>query len=497
MKTSIIRPFAHYIASQLKRDAKNAVNDQEKIRKHLIRRGINTHYGKDHNFSSILSYNNFKQHIPISDYEGSKNYFDLIKSGKSNILWPGKPKYFAKTSGTTSGTKYIPVSQESVHNHIHSARNALFNYISQKRNSRIFDGKVMFLSGSPTLSETGGIKTGRLSGIVNHEVPAWLRANQLPSHDTNCTEDWEEKVDQIVEETYDQDMRLISGIPPWVLMYFEKLLEKTGKETIKEIFPNFSLFAHGGVNFEPYRPSIRAVIGEDIDMIETYPASEGFIAFSVDLNHDGLLLNTNSGIFYEFVPMETIHNSHPERFSLQDVEIGVDYALIINNNAGLWGYNIGDTIRFISKNPYYIIVSGRIKHFISAFGEHVIGKEVEQALADTINAYDSKVIDFTVAPQVNPVSGLPYHEWFVEFESEPVDLNSFSADLDKALRLQNIYYDDLVTGSILRPLVLTKIQKEGFRNMMKAKGKLGGQNKIPRLSNNRNLVEELRLFIIE
>ena len=492
MKTSFIRPFANYIAAKIKKDSKNAVLDQEKIRKQLVAKAKSTRFGIDHNFYSIQTYEDFKKNIPINDYEGLKSYFELIKRGDANILWPGKPKYFAKTSGTTSGVKYIPVTKESVPNHINTARNALFNYISHHKKSKIFDGKVIFLSGAPTLTKTGGVKTGRLSGIVNHEVPSWLRSNQLPTYTTNCIEDWEQKVDRIVEETFDQDMRLISGIPPWVLMYFEKLLAKTGKKNIKEVFPNFSVFAYGGVNFEPYRSSLIEIIGEEIDMIETYPASEGFIAFSTHTPHDGLLLNSNSGIFYEFVKADTIFDVTPHRVSLKDVELNVDYAIIINSNAGLWGYNIGDLVRFVSLDPYEIIVSGRIKHFISAFGEHVIGKEVEQALSEATNALNFKVIDFTVAPQVSPSEGLPYHEWFVEFEETPVDFGPLSHLIDSSVRRQNIYYNDLITGNILQPLVITPVQRNGFRNMMKAQGKLGGQNKVPRLSNDRKLVDLLR-----
>ncbi|MEE9373198.1 MAG: GH3 auxin-responsive promoter family protein [Saprospiraceae bacterium] len=488
MKTALIRPFAHYISKKIKKDSNNALKDQERIREYLVLKAKHTDFGKDHEFQHIHTYNDFKNRIPIHDYEGLKSYFDKVKKGKANVLWPHKPKYFAKTSGTTSGVKYIPISNESVRNHIDSARNALFYYISHNEHSKIFDGKIIFLSGAPILSVTGGVKTGRLSGIVNHEVPGWLRSNQLPSYDTNCIEDWEQKVDAIVEETHDQDMRLISGIPPWVLMYFEKLIAKTGKKNIKEIFPNFSVFTYGGVNFEPYRESINEIIGAEIDMIETYPASEGFIAFSAEQNHDGLLLNTNSGIFFEFVKSDTISKKEPERVDLSGVKMGVDYAIIINSNAGLWGYNIGDLVRFVSLNPFKIIVSGRLKHYISAFGEHVIGKEVEQAISDASKSLKIKVIDFTVAPQVNPKEGLPYHEWFIEFKNQSSDLSAFAKVLDLSVRAQNIYYEDLILGNILKPAVITPVQKNGFRTMMKSEGKLGGQNKVPRLSNNRDIV---------
>jgi len=491
-KSTIIKPVAKYIAKGIQQWSSEAIAAQDKVFKALIKGGATTQFGKDHRFSTIQSYEDFKAQVPLRDYEGFRTYIDRIKKGEKNVLWKGQPKYFAKTSGTTSGVKYIPLTKDSMPNHFGTARNALFNYYAQTGNGKWLDGKMIFLSGSPTLEDTNGIPTGRLSGIVNHEVPSWLRTNQLPSYTTNCIEEWEEKLDQIVEETYKQDMRLISGIPPWVQMYYERLLEKTGKQYIKDIFPNFSVFVYGGVNFEPYRASLEALVGKRIDSIETYPASEGFFAFQDDPRDKGLLLNVASGIFYEFVPAEEIFNDRPTRLSLKEIELGVNYAIIINNNAGLWGYNIGDTVQFVSKNPYRIIVSGRIKHFISAFGEHVIGKEVETALLAATNRQGVKVVEFTVAPNVTPKEGgLPYHEWFIEFEERPADLATFAKAIDQEMIQQNIYYEDLIVGNILRTLKITPVRRDTFRDYMKSQGKLGGQNKVPRLSNDRKIVEQL------
>ncbi|MCB0644192.1 MAG: GH3 auxin-responsive promoter family protein, partial [Phaeodactylibacter sp.] len=320
----------------------------------------------------------------------------------------------------------------------------------------------------------------------------WLRTNQLPSYATNCIEEWEEKLDHIVRETLTQDMRLISGIPPWVQMYYERLLEQSGKRTIRELFPRYEVFVYGGVNFEPYRAKLEELVGGRIDSVETYPASEGFIAFQDSQTEPGLLLNAYSGIFFEFIPLEDIHQEAPRRLHLREVEFGVDYVLIINSNAGLWGYNIGDTVRFVSKNPYRLIVSGRVKHFISAFGEHVIGKEVEQALIEATAALQVRVVEFTVAPHVNPKEGgLPYHEWFIEFEETPQDLAPLAEKLDAAMVQQNIYYKDLIKGTILQRLKITPLQRDAFRNYMKAQGKLGGQNKVPRLANDRKIAEQL------
>ena len=496
-KSTLILPFAKYTAHQIKRWSANAIKAQELIFQELIKKGRQTTFGKDHQFNQINDHASFVANVPLRDYEGLKPYIERIKNGEANILWPGKPKYFAKTSGTTSGVKYIPLTKDSMPNHFGSARNALFNYYAETKNGQWLDGKMIFLSGSPEMDKTGGILTGRLSGIVNHEVPAWLRTNQMPSYSTNCIEDWEEKLDRIVDETLKVDMRLISGIPPWVQMYYERLLERTGKSTVLDIFPNYSVFVFGGVNYEPYRTKLEALVGKRIDSVETYPASEGFIAFQDSQTEPGLLLNVNSGIFFEFVPADEIFNEHPTRLTLKEVEFGVNYALIINSNAGLWGYNIGDTVQFVSKDPYRIIVSGRIKHFISAFGEHVIGKEVETALLSVAKAEDIQIVEFTVAPQVNPPEGgTPYHEWFIEFGKTPDNLDQFAAKVDAAMTLQNIYYQDLIDGHILKPLVIRPMQEGAFRNYMKTQGKLGGQNKVPRLANDRKIADQLQTYLL-
>jgi hypothetical protein len=492
IKRFVILRAAAMTAKFIQRWSSRAVMDQERIMMQLVTKARKTVFGKDHKFGSIKNYEDYKQSIPIRDYEQLRVYIDDVVKGKSDILWPGKPKYFAKTSGTTSGVKYIPITPDSLPNHINTARNAMLNYIHERGDADIFKGKMIFLSGSPELDRKGGVLTGRLSGIVNHEVPSWIRSNQLPSYETNIIDDWESKLDRIVDETLSQDMRLISGIPPWVQMYYERLLERTGKKNVKEVFPNYSLFMYGGVNFEPYRAKLEELIGARIDGIETYPASEGFIAFQDKQGDAGLLLNTNSGIFFEFVPVEEANNEQPSRFMLSQVELGRDYAVIINNNAGLWAYNIGDVVRFVSLAPYKVVVTGRVKHFISAFGEHVIGKEVEEAILSVAGKYKVSIIEFTVAPQVNPPDGsIPYHEWFVEFGDEPSDLKSFAAEVDTEMRRQNIYYDDLITGAILQPLIIRSMRKDAFRDYMKTQGKLGGQNKVPRLSNDRKLVDQL------
>lgn len=495
LKSVLSRPFAAIVNRKLNRLRRHAVELQQKTFEYLINHAKDTSFGKTHGFAEIKTYEDFKKRVPIYDYEDLRPYVERIIAGEENVLWPGKPLYLAKTSGTTSGVKYIPISKESMPGHIEAARNALLSYIHETGKADFMDGKMIFLQGSPVLSKKAGIATGRLSGIVAHHVPAYLQKNRLPAYQTNCIEDWEEKVDAIVEETKKQDMRLISGIPPWCQMYFDRLSAACGGKQIKDIFPNFKLYVHGGVNYEPYRARIEETIGFGIDTIETYPASEGFIAFQDSQKERGLLLTVDSGIFYEFIPAEEFFNDEPSRVSLEDVVLDRNYALILNTSAGLWGYSIGDTVKFVSKNPYKIVVTGRIKHYISAFGEHVIGEEVESALMSVANAEGIDVIEFTVAPQVNPPAGqLPYHEWFIEFGKEPADLEAFALKVDHALQKKNIYYFDLIEGNILHPLVIKSLKKDTFIRYMRSQGKLGGQNKVPRLSNDRKIAAELLKF---
>lgn len=494
IKSFLAKPFAAIVHKGIQKSATTALHDQDSVFKNLIKQAVKTEFGKDHRFKEIKNYADFKQAIPLRDYEKLKPYIEKIKEGKHNVLWKGQPIYFAKTSGTTSGVKYIPITKDSIPNHIVTARNALLCYISESENAQLANGKMIFLSGSPELERVGGIPTGRLSGIVNHHIPRYLRTNQLPSYSTNCIEDWETKLDRIVKETQHLDMSLISGIPPWMQMYFDRLIAVTNKKP-KDLFPNLSLLVHGGVNFDPYKSKMFETIGKKIDTVELFPASEGFFAFQDSQKEEGLLLNTNSGIFFEFVPANEIFEENPTRLSLHDVKIGENYALIINNNAGLWGYNLGDTIKFVSINPYRIKVSGRIKHFISAFGEHVIGEEVEYSLMKTAEEENVHITEFTVGPMIEQGEGKSYHEWFVEFENQPNDLDSFRMKVDQKLRQKNIYYDDLIKGNILQPLKLNVVKKNGFIDYMKSIGKLGGQNKVPRLSNDRKVANELMNWV--
>lgn len=497
IKSFLAKPYAAIIHNKIRKGMATAVSDQQAILQQLIRTGRRTVFGNEHRLKDVNSYAEFRQAIPIRDYEAFKPYIEQIKTSTQNVLWKGKPMYFAKTSGTTSGVKYIPITSDSIPNHINTARNALLCYMVESGNTAFADGKMIFLSGSPTLERVGGIPTGRLSGIVNHFVPGYLRGNQLPSYETNCIEDWELKLGRIVEETISKDMTLISGIPPWMQMYFDWLIDKSGGEKIKTVFPNLQVIVHGGVNFEPYRAKLFDSLGGHVDTIETFPASEGFFAFQDTLDKEGLLLNTNSGIFFEFIPASEIFSENPTRLSLDEVKIGENYALIVNSNAGLWGYNIGDTIRFVSTDPYRIVVTGRIKHFISAFGEHVIGEEVEHAILQAAKETNIRIVEFTVAPRIQSEDGLPYHEWFVEFEQVPEHLGDFAKRVDEHLQEKNIYYRDLISGGILQTLKIRSMKRQAFQEYMKSEGKLGGQNKVPRLSNDRKIAEALSPWLLK
>lgn len=483
--------FAKIIVNRIQKWASNPIETQQKVFETLISNAKNTAFGKDHSFEGINAFNDFAKQVPVRDYEELKPYVERVVSGEENILWPGKPLYFAKTSGTTSGAKYIPLTKESMPYHIEAARNAILCYINETGNADFVDGKMIFLQGSPEMQEKNGIKTGRLSGIVAHFVPAYLQKNRLPSWETNCIEDWETKVDAVVEETKGEDMTVISGIPSWVQMYFEKLQKNTGKK-VGNLFKNFNLFIYGGVNFEPYRAKFENLIGRKVDSIELFPASEGFFAFQDSQKEKGMLLLLNSGIFYEFIEAASFFDENSKRLTIGEVKTGINYVMIISTNAGLWAYNLGDTVQFTSIKPYRVIVSGRIKHFISAFGEHVIGKEVEEAMHKAISKFKISITEFTVAPQILPSEGeLPYHEWLVEFDDVPENLQQVAKFLDAEMQQQNSYYLDLIEGKVLQPLKVSSLKKDSFQQYMKSEGKLGGQNKVPRLSNDRKIADAL------
>lgn len=492
LKSFAATVFARIIDYKTKKWAQDPIGSQDKVFKYLIKTAGNTAFAKAHSFNNISTYKDFAQHVPIRDYEQLRPFVDRVVAGESDILWPGKPLYFAKTSGTTSGAKYIPLTKESMPEHIKAARNAILSYIHETGNASFVDGKMIFLQGSPVMETKNGIKLGRLSGIVAHYVPNYLQKNRMPTWETNCIENWEAKVEKVIDETLPQKMSVISGIPSWVQMYFERIVQRTGKK-VGEVFPDFNLFIYGGVNFEPYQAKFEQLIGRKVDSIELFPASEGFFAYQNKQNEKGMLLLLDAGIFYEFIPADVFFDENPPRLTIGDVQVGVNYVMIISTSAGLWAYNIGDTVAFTSTQPYRVVVTGRIKHYISASGEHVIGKEVEEAMKAATSKLQVVINEFTVAPQLQPAPGeLPYHEWFIEFATAAnVDLKKLAATLDQEMCAQNSYYKDLIVGKVLQPLKITEVPQQGFKNYMKTIGKLGGQNKLPRLSNDRKIAKVL------
>jgi len=475
--------------------SKKSVDNQEKIFTKLVTTLAETKYGKKIGANKKMSLFDFQKKSPINSYEDLSPYIKLISMGEKNVLWPGRPAYFAKTSGTTSGVKFIPLTTEMLKNQINSSKEALLLYAFYQKKFEAINGKMMFVQGSPILKKYGKIKTGRLSGIVANHIPFFLQSNRLPSFKTNSIENWEKKTENIINETIGCDLRLIGGIPPWVIMYFQSILKKTHKENINVVFPNLSLYVHGGVNFKPYKNTLRSLL-PNVDFLELYPASEGFFAYQDDIKDDALLLLTNHGVFYEFIESNEFLKGEGQRITLKDVVLGKNYVLIISTCSGLWSYNIGDTVMFVNLNPYKIVITGRIKHYISAFGEHVISKEVETALDLCLTKFGGEVFSFTVCPNISPKNGLPHHDWFIEFIKKPTNFSSFCEYLDTSLRKQNIYYNDLVKNNIIKPLVVNCVKVGSFNNYMKSIDKLGGQNKCPSISNDRKIGNFLSNYLI-
>ena len=491
IKEAIAKALATLYVWRIRKKSKTPLKTQNKVLEKLIAKAKKTSFGKDHSFEKIKSYKDFVLKTEVKDYEALRPYIERVVGGEKNVLWPGKPVYFAKTSGTTSGAKYIPITRDSMPTHTKGSRDAIFHYIAETGKTEFLNKKAIFLQGSPVLEKINGIKTGRLSGIIAHVTPWYLKANIMPAWETNCIEDWEKKVSEITKETIKEDMAVIGGIPPWVQMYFEALKEMGNKATVSEIFPSFNLFVYGGVNFEPYKKTFQKLIGKTTDSIEYYPASEGFFAYQNSQKSKGLLLRLNSGIYYEFIELKEMGKNTPTRHNVGSVKRGVNYVLVISSSAGLWAYNTGDTVAFVSLCPHKIIVTGRYKHFISAFGEHVIGSEVEGALKEALKSSSLNINEFTVAPKISPEEGLSCHEWWIEFGvlPEEKEVSVFAKKLDQKLRTRNTYYKDLIDGKVLKELEIVVVKKNAFTNYMKQIGKLGGQNKLPRLSNDRKIVE--------
>ncbi|MCE3007431.1 MAG: GH3 auxin-responsive promoter family protein [Bacteroidetes bacterium] len=493
VKTAIAKLLARQRVAQIHRMAAEPEAHQRQLLARHLERAALTQFGQAYGFGAFRDYETYRQRVPLREYEAFQPYIDRAYAGQPDVLWPGRPLYFAKTSGTTSGAKHIPLTREMMQAQVRGAKDALLCYIYHTGNAHFLDGKMIFLSGSPALERNvAGIPVGRLSGIAQHFVPAYLQRNRVPTFDTNCIEDWEAKLAAIIRETRSQDLRLISGIPPWVQMFYERVEAETGKKPA-ELWPKLDVFVQGGVDYTPYRPLIQAAFGRLQDTVETYPASEGFIAIQEDPSVDALLLMLDYGIFFEFVPLAEYYHENPRRLPLWEVQLGEQYAIVLTTNAGLWSYVIGDVVKFVSTAPYRLKVTGRVKHFLSAFGEHVIEEEVSAALQYAVQAAGGQVAEYTVAPYVAEQGSR--HEWYIEFSQRPASLDAFAQRLDEKMRQQNPYYEDLRAGHMLAPAAVYVLPDGACRAYMKQQGKLGGQNKFPKLKNDRSVADALRLML--
>ncbi|MEZ4799358.1 MAG: GH3 auxin-responsive promoter family protein [Flavobacteriales bacterium] len=454
-----------------------------------------TRFGLEHNFSSIRSMRDFKNEVPIRTYEDFKPYIDLLREGEQNILWPSRLKWFAKSSGTTdSKSKFIPVSKEALEEcHYKGGKDLLALYYSQRPNAKLYAGKTLVMGGSSKINsfnEEG--YTGDLSAIIIRNLPIWVELRRTPSRDIALMDNWEEKIEAMANATIDEDVSIIAGVPSWTMVLLKRLMEKRGTDNIRDIWPNLELFMHGGVSFKPYREQFNKIINGDMNYLETYNASEGFFGIQDRLGADDLLLMLDYGILYEFLPLEELNAKHPRTVELKDVEIGQNYALVISTNGGLWRYLVGDTVRFTSKFPFRVQVSGRTKHFINAFGEELMVENADYAIEQASLKTGAHVAEYTVAPIYMKEDARGSHEWLVEFDRQPNCIDTFRVELDNALKEVNSDYEakrafDL---NLTAPKVVP-IPEGTFYKWLKERDKLGGQHKVPRLSNERVILEQV------
>jgi len=472
---------------------------QERLLLDLCRKAARTRFGREHGFAGVRSVREFQDNVPLRTYLEFKPYWDTLLEGETDVTWPGRIERFALTSGTTAGNKYIPLSDEGVRSQRRAGRDIVNFYLEQSGDTALFGGKFLFLGGSTELVRLpSGALAGDLSGIMACRMPRYANLFRLPSPSIALMGDWEKKLDAMAEEAERSDVRGVSGTPSWVFCLFEQVMERRrargrSVETVADVWPEFRLLVHGGVNYEPYRESMRHLLGKAVHALEVYPASEGFIGIQDRLDANDMLLMMDTGLFYEFVPREEIASDAPRRFTVADVETGVDYAIVLSTNSGLWGYVLGDTVRFTSLRPHRLRVTGRIAHFLSAFGEHLISEEVEAAVAGACRTAGAEIRDFHVAP-IYPDQNTPRpaHQWFVEFVKPPADEHEFIAEVDRRLQRRNDDYAAHRQGDAgMSAPLLTTVPKGGFRRAMKRIGKLGGQNKVPRLRNDREFADVL------
>lgn len=464
---------------------------QEKLMREFVHSAMTTRFGQDHLFSTINTYEDFKQNVPLRNYEEFTPYVEKIKSGESDVLWKGRPAFFGKTSGTTSKTKFIPVTRDSLNNQLVAPQLAALNYAHRYKNYSFLTGKVLLFSDGHFFEEVNGIKTAPISTIANACVPGIYKWLRLPSDKINSIPDYEKRIEAIIRACARRDIRTIVAMPVWLLIFLRSLKTKTGRE-FKDLFPNFKLLLLSGMNYEPFLPEIKKYINMPFDVLETYPSTEGFIAYQDRLEERGMQLVLNNGIFFEFVPADEIFHRNPTRISLRDVQPGTNYAMILNTNAGLWGYINGDTIRFRTVFPHRIEITGRIEQYISAFGEHVTVEETDKSITETAAETSSTIVDYTVAPNIKNGGALPFHEWFIEFGQLPENISDFSTRLQNKICDRNFSYKDLAIHHAIQPLKVTLVPPGGFELLLKKSGRTGLQQKIPHVKNVYDFAQQLK-----
>jgi hypothetical protein len=475
------------------------VEAQYTVWQDLLAAGQYTEFGRNHNFSKIQSLADYKKIVPVQRYEDLKPFIDRMMQGEENVLWNTPVTWFAKSSGTTSEkSKFIPVSEESLKdNHYKASKDVLALYYTSHPESDLLTGKGLVIGGSHQISQLNEeVQYGDLSAVVLQNSPFWSNWIRTPDLSIALMDEWEIKIEKLAQSTITENVTSMAGVPTWLIVLLKRILELTGKETIKEVWPSLELYMHGGVSFIPYKQQFEKLIGAPINYMEMYNASEGFFAAQDDLSAEGMLLMCDHGIFYEFMPSSEWEKEVPETIQLDEVEVGKNYAPVITTNGGLWRYILGDTIQFTSLNPFRIKVSGRIKHFINAFGEEVIVDNTDKAIAIACQRTGASVSDYTAAPVYFSDEGNGAHEWLIEFDREPQSLELFVAEMDKALKSINSDYEAKRHKDIaLRIPEVTVVPKGSFAAWLSSKGKLGGQHKVPRLSNDRTVLEEIKAFV--
>lgn len=475
------------------------VKAQHKVWQDLLSSGQNTEFGRAHHFSSIQSLEEYKAAVPVHEYDDLKPYIERMLQGEENILWNTPVEWFAKSSGTTSDkSKFIPISEESLkENHYRASKDILSFYYAAFPQSDLLTGKALVIGGShqvAQLNET--IHYGDLSAVVVQNSPFWSNWIRTPDMSILLMDEWEEKIEKLAQSTINENVTSMAGVPTWLMVLLKRILEITGKSTIKEVWPSLELYMHGGVSFVPYRAHFEKLIGAPINYLEMYNASEGFFAGQDDISAEGMLLMCAHGIFYEFIPTEEWGQAHPKTLQLDEVETGKNYALLITTNGGLWRYVVGDTIQFTSLQPFRVKVSGRIKHYINAFGEELMVDNTDKAIAAACRVTGTAVKDYTAAPVFFSDAENGAHEWLIEFDKEPESLEVFVTELDSALQGINSDYEAKRYKDIaLRKPVVHVIPPSSFEGWLRSKGKLGGQHKVPRLSNERSTLEEIKSFV--